>query len=161
MLYKTCIVYAHFAATVLATFTLYSWNPQNGRSGQIFSNISVVEAIGIMYPMSGSEVDYNSSMVWVMCWPRPFDELLLERKLTKVTYVLLRPWAPFHYAVRRLTAKYRAVWKPRVWMLKISYRSKSWQASRQCCCRCAYQISNRLEKYKPDSRDLSVHEILR
>ena len=56
----------------------------------------------------------------------------------------------------------RQVSKPRDWMLKWSCCSDIWQAYRQCCCRCACKISERVEKSKPEyrgfdtSRDLVV-----
>ena len=63
-------------------------------------------------------------------------------------------------AVRRLTAK--SVWhftakprdvsRPRDWMLQCSYRYGIRQASRQRCCRGAGQMSDQLQKFKPESR---------
>ena len=46
-----------------------------------------------------------------------------------------------------------------------SYRSEIWQAPRQQCCRGTCQISERLEKFKPESRgfetsrDLAVRRL--
>ena len=55
--------------------------------------------------------------------------------------------------------------KPRYWMLQWSYRSEIWQAPRQQRCRGTCQISERLEKFKPESRgfetsrDLAVRRL--
>ena len=57
-------------------------------------------------------------------------------------------------AVRYLTAKSREVSKPRNWMLWWLYHSDIWQASRQHCCQGACQISEWLEKSKPESQQL-------
>ena len=42
--------------------------------------------------------------------------------------------------------------KSRNWMLWWSYRFEIWQASRQRCCWGACQISERMKKFKPESR---------
>ena len=68
------------------------------------------------------------------------------------------------YSLRRLTAKSREVSRPRGWVLWGSCRFEIWRASRQRCCRGACQISERLEKFKSESRgfktsrDLAVSE---
>ena len=53
---------------------------------------------------------------------------------------------------QRSHGRSREVSKPKDWMLQWSHRSENWQASRQRCCRVACQISERLEKSKPESR---------
>ena len=55
-------------------------------------------------------------------------------------------------SVWRFTAKSREVSRPRDWMIQCSYRYEIRQASRQRCCRCASQVSEQLQKLKPESR---------
>ena len=59
------------------------------------------------------------------------------------------------YSLSRWTSYRSYSWTPETpwdWMLWLSYRSEIWQASRQRCCRNACQISELLEKSKPESR---------
>ena len=90
----------------------------------------------------------------------------MQTRITKLRHVAgPLSWASIHSAVRRLTAKSREVSKPRDWMLQWSYRSEIWQAPRQQLCRGTCQISERLEKFKPESRgfetsrDLAVRRL--
>ena len=57
---------------------------------------------------------------------------------------------PIHKADGHLIGRSHEVSKPRDFMLEWLDRSEFWQASRQCCCRGARQISERLEKSKPE-----------
>ena len=54
--------------------------------------------------------------------------------------------------VRLLTAKSHEVAKPQDWMLWWFYHYEIWQASQQQCCWDACQISEWLEKSKPETR---------
>ena len=51
--------------------------------------------------------------------------------------------APSQYPKRRVSVRSRKVSKPRDLYLELSYCSEIWQALRQQCCRCAFQISKR------------------
>ena len=66
--------------------------------------------------------------------------------------LLLVPWAPSQYPIRRLFVRSRKVSKPRDLYLELSDCSGIWQALRQHCCRCACQISKRYDNLKYQSR---------
>ena len=61
-------------------------------------------------------------------------------------------WAPSQYMKRRLFVRSRKVSKPRDLYLELSDRSEIWQALRQHCRRCAYQIAKRYDNLKYQSR---------
>ena len=60
--------------------------------------------------------------------------------------------ALFQYPIIRLIVRSRKVSQPRDMYLELSDCSEIWQAPRQHCCRCAWQISKQYEYYNPRSR---------
>ena len=99
-------------------------------------------------------------------WPTtgkifPFDEVtmgflhFLWDKGTRLSVRVKWPCVSIHYVVRRLAANSREVLKPRDYF-NDRIGLKFWQASRQHCCRGACQISERSERYKPESRGLET-----
>ena len=83
-----------------------------------------------------------------------------------ITITCLDTWTLFQYSIRRLIVRSRKVSKPRDLYLELSDRSEIWQAPRQHCCRCAYQISERCDNLNyqsrgfETSRDLTVRRLI-
>ena len=72
-------------------------------------------------------------------------EIVRFAAVSEITPQGMYPLSPF-------TTRSRKASKPWDWMLELSYDSEIWQASWQCCCRGACQISEWLEKFKPKYR---------
>ena len=147
---------------------------------QSFCKIYIFDSILFIFEFDGGPIRRNVTMHTKKIWgemrfvkPIPiYDTLirLVKRCRRRLVMTESHAWprdcrASVHQAVRRLTAKSREVSKPRDWMLQWSYRSEIWQAPRQQRCRGTCQISERLEKSKPESRgfeasrDLAVRRL--
>ena len=62
------------------------------------------------------------------------------------------------YQAGRLIVRSHAVSKTRDFMSWRSYRSQIWHASQCCNCRCACQIWEPLQKFKPESRGIETSQ---
>ena len=124
------------------------------------------------------------NMSYMLFLRHTLTEKITEFSLTKNAFCQLRSLIHFDtqltimvgYSVIRqslyslsgksLTAKSRKVSKPRDWMLQLGHCSDIWRTSWRHCCRCACQISERLEKSKHESRgfetswDLAVWHLI-
>ena len=83
---------------------------------------------------------------------------------TNLTTESFHPRALFQYSIRRLIVRSREVSRPRDLYSELSDRSEIWQAPRQHCCRCAFQISRRCDDYKSrgfeTSWDLTIRHLI-
>ena len=102
-----------------------------------------------------------NDLIWHVMWHPLLSRLAISGSCQQQSSIWLQLMFPIDQGLYSLSGKmanHQISWrlaKLRVWMLW-EYHSGIWQASRQKCCWGAFQISERLEKFKPESYGLET-----